>query len=220
MNLVFIAFFSPETLVFDTKFGPFKTGNLYMISSGKTTWEGKPSYKFILIAVGGVPFYRINDTFISIVDENLRPMLYKKIQNEGKYHYWGWISYDQNNGVALYHYGKRMEIPKGSLDPLSLVYVARTLNYDEGKVFNFPYHVDEITETVKIRVVGEERVKTPTGEYDCWIVMPELKSGKNIFGGKGGMNVWIDKKTGVPVKVSAKMIFGSAEGVLIKRISR
>ncbi|MEO0139523.1 MAG: DUF3108 domain-containing protein [candidate division WOR-3 bacterium] len=211
------AFFEPETLVFDAKFGPFKAGKLQMISSGKTIWKGKEVYEFKLLANGGVPFFKINDTIISITDLNLKPLLYKKVQHEGNYHYWGWIAYDHHNGKALYHYGKSLDIPEGSLDPLTLVYVARTLNYDSQKVYKFPYHVDEITETVKVKVVGEERVKTPLGEFDCWIVMPELKSGKNIFGGGGGMKVWISKNERIPVKVEAKMIFGSAVGVLVRR---
>jgi hypothetical protein len=212
-----LSFFQPETLVFDAKFGPFKAGRLYMISSGRTSWKGVPSYKFLLIASGGVPFYKIEDTITSITDTLLRPLLYHKIQHEGNYHAWGWISYDQDNGKAIYSDGRTFDIPKGSLDPLSLVYVARTLDYSSNKVFKFPYHVDAVTETVKVRVVREERVKTPLGEFDCWVVMPEMRSGKNIFGGSGGLKVWIDKESRVPVKVEAKMIFGSALGYIIKR---
>ncbi len=215
--IYFLSFFEPETLVFDAKFGPFKAGRLYMISSGRITWKGVQAYRFLLIASGGVPFYKIEDTITSITDTLLRPMLYHKIQHEGKYHAWSWISYDHNNGKATYSNGRVLDVPKGSLDPLTLVYVARTLDYSSGNVFVFPYHTDAVTETVKIKLVGEERVKTPLGEFECWMVMPEIRSGKNVFGGSGGLKVWIDKKSRVPVKVEAKMIFGSAVGYLIKR---
>ncbi len=217
MSIFITVIFNPETLIFDTKFVTFKTGKIYMISSGKTTWKERDVYKFELIATGGVPFFKINDTLLSITDPELKPLLYKKVQHEGKYHYWGWIAYDHENGFALYHYGKRVKIPNGSLDPLTLVYVARTLDYEGKKVFKFPYHVDEITETVKVKVVGEERVKTPVGEFDCWIVQPVLRSGKNIFGSTGGMKVWISKNDRIPVKVWVKMIYGSATGILIDR---
>lgn len=213
----FLFLSQPETLVFEAKFGPFKAGKLYLISSGRTLWKGRPAYRFKLIADGGVPFYRIKDTMLSITDTNLRPLLYKKVQHEGKYHYWGWIVYDHYNGSALYSDGKRVKIPKGSLDPLTLVYVVRTLDFDKRKEYSFPYHVDYITETVRIRLVGRERVKTPLGTYDCWVVKPIMKSGKNVFGGKGGMRIWIDRRTRLPVKVEAKMIFGNAIGVLVRK---
>ena len=215
--ITFISFFQPETLVFDAKFGPFKAGRLYMISSGRTTWKGVPAYRFLLLASGGVPFYKIEDTITSITDTLLRPLLYHKIQHEGKYHAWMWISYDHNGGKANYSDGRVFNIPKGSLDPLTLVYFARTLDYSSNKVFKIPYHTDAVTETVKIKVVKEEKVRTPLGEFDCWVVTPSMKSGRNVFGGSGGLKVWIDKKSRVPVKVEAKMIFGSVIGYLIRR---
>ncbi|NPA80219.1 MAG: DUF3108 domain-containing protein [Thermotogae bacterium] len=207
----------PETLVYEAKFGPFKAGKLFLISSGRTEWKGKPAYRFYLIADGGVPFYRINDTILSITDTLLRPLLYKKVQHEGNYHFWGWIAYDHRNGKALYSDGTRMDIPPGSLDPLTLVYVARTLDFDERKEYSFPYHVDRITETVRVRLVGTERVRTPMGEYDCWVIEPVMKSGRNVFGGKGGMKIWLDRRSRIPVKVEAKMVFGNAVGYLVDR---
>ncbi len=208
---------TPETLVFEAKFGPFKAGRLYLISEGKVFWNGREAYRFTLIAHGGVPFFRIRDTLISVVDLNLRSLFYKKLQHEGNYHNWGWIAYDQENGVAQYHTGERVGIPKGSLDPLALVYVARTLDFDAKEEYSFPYHVDFITETVRVRLVGREKVKTKFGWHDCWVVKPIMRSGKNVFGGKGGMRIWIDRKTRLPVKVEARMVFGKATGVLVDR---
>ncbi|NPB03699.1 MAG: DUF3108 domain-containing protein [Thermotogae bacterium] len=216
IQLVVLFLSRPETLVYEAKFGPFKAGKLYLISSGRTTWKGKPVYRFKLIATGGVPFFRINDTILSITDTNLRPLLYKKVQHEGNYHFWGWIAYDHYNGEALYSDGQRMRIEPGSLDPLSLVYVVRLMDFDSSKEYVFPYHVDYVSERVKVKLVSKERVKTPLGTYDCWVVKPIMRSGRNVFGGKGGMRIWIDRKTRLPVKVEAKMIFGNAVGTLIK----
>lgn len=217
--LLAVPFYAGETFVFKVKWGFITAGTLTLEVVSRETLRGEEAWHFRLRARGGVPFYRVDDLIESWARVgDLASLRYRKRLREGSYRAERQIDYYQDQGFAVYSEGDTVPIWPGSVDPLSIVYYARTLPLEEGASFKVPYHVDRRSDTVTIRVLGRERVKVPYGEFDCFVVEPVIPSGRNIFGAKGGLKLWLTAdEERLPVKIVSKVFFGSMSGVLVEK---
>ncbi len=217
--LLAFPFYAGETFVFKVKYGFISAGTLTLQTVARESLRGYDVWHFRLRARGGVPFYRIDDLIESWARaSDLASVRYFKRLREGSYRAQRLIDYFPDQGFAVYSEGDTVASFPGAVDPLSIVYYARTLPLEVGASFKVPYHVDRRSDTVEIRVLGRERVRVPYGEFDCFVVEPVIPSGKNIFGARGGLKIWLTaNEERLPVKIVSKVFFGSMSGVLVEK---
>ncbi|MBK7645236.1 MAG: DUF3108 domain-containing protein [Planctomycetes bacterium] len=109
---------------------------------------------------------------------------------------------------------KTREVPAGTLDMLSAVYLARTM-VREGHTSETLSMVDELKLwDVQLTQGVRKRIEVPAGKFDCVEVRlkssvpvgePPPKDGfEGLFGLKGTIQVWLDAKTGVPVQIQGE----------------
>ena len=109
---------------------------------------------------------------------------------------------------------KTRELPAGTLDMLSAVYLARTM-VREGRAQQTLTMVDELKLwNVELTQGERKRLEVPAGKFDCVEVRlksslpagePAPKDGfVGLFGLKGTIQVWLDAHYGVPVQIQGE----------------
>lgn len=109
---------------------------------------------------------------------------------------------------------KTRDVPDGTLDMLSAVYLARTM-VREGRLEETLQLVDELKLwNVQLTQGARKRIEVPAGKYECIEVRlkssvpagePAPKDGfEGLFGLKGTIQVWLEAKTGVPVQIQGE----------------
>ncbi len=110
------------------------------------------------------------------------------------------------------------EIPAGSIDMLSAVYVARAmleLGVDET---SFPIVDQQKVWRVKVKKGANRWKEVPAGKFECAQMMlsADLEAGgredengsknfRGLFGIQGTIRIWFDAKTGVPVLIQGQL---------------
>jgi hypothetical protein len=109
---------------------------------------------------------------------------------------------------------KTRDVPEGTLDMLSAVYLARTM-VREGRAQQTLSMVDELKLwNVELTQGERKRIEVPAGKFDCVEVRlkssvppgePPPKDGfEGLFGLKGTIQVWLDAQYGVPVQIQGE----------------
>lgn len=175
-------------------------------------------------------FFKVRDTFQCWADtHSLKPIHYIRKSREGGTVVYNdnYFSYDKKQ-VIFYKLEKKklkrdsVKLKDCTFDVLSMVYYARTINYSNYKVGSkipISLYLDgEINDTLYIRYLGEEKIKTALGEKKCIVFSPLLIKG-TIFSGGETMKVWVtndDKK--IPVFIQTPIIVGNIQ-VKIKSVT-
>ncbi|MBN2140446.1 MAG: DUF3108 domain-containing protein [Desulfovibrionaceae bacterium] len=161
-------------------------------------------------------FYRLRDNIEAYTDLAVtRSLLYDKDQEEGDYRRKVTLDFDWDRGL-VYRY-KQGELkmallaPDGALDPLSMLYAFRAQPLYVGYEFKSRVTDGKKIEMGVARVVGREKVETPMGEFDAFLVEPHLEEVGTVFRTSPGarLQVWItaDERR-IPVKVKSKVSIG------------
>lgn len=85
-------------------------------------------------------------------------------------------NYLPENGFVFYSDGVRMGLGDSARDMLSLWYYLRTLKYGIGDSVVVNAHIDKRNWRVRFVVTGTQRVKTPAGNFDCFVIAPRTTS--------------------------------------------
>jgi hypothetical protein len=105
---------------------------------------------------------------------------------------------------------EKRTIPAGTVDPLSAVYVLRTLPLKAGQAFTMSVVEDTTVYSVKWQVAGPELVKSGLGTLSAWRLTPVVTDGKGkpITGRQ--VIVWLsDDSRRLPLKFQAGLPIGS-----------
>jgi len=212
MLIFLLPFKEGEKLTLEVMFGPIKAGEMILEYRGIEKFGERYAYHFFLSAETGRTFsyfFKISDRIHSLVDTALfRTLLYEKALREGKYTGYSYAIYDPSQKIVIYGDGEVVRIPEPALDPLSVFYYVRRLPLEKGKVFYVPFHVDKKSTNLKIEVVAKDKVRTPMGDFDTFVVKPNFK-GSGIFKSEGEMILWIsDDSLRIPVMIRSKFFFG------------
>jgi hypothetical protein len=167
-------------------------------------------------------FYKVRDRIESVTDLALaNSIFYRKEQREGHTDRDVVVRFDRearsavysNNGETL----NSIEIKDGTIDPLASLYFIRNQPLAENLEI-----VKPVTDGKKIvrgvaKVVGREKVRIDGGEYDTYIVEPDLKDLSGLFekSQESRVRLWItadDSRT--LVKVKSKVVVGSFTATL------
>ncbi len=124
-------------------------------------------------------------------------------------------------GARIWKEPRYREIPENTIDMLSAVLMTRTLIRDGLDELRFPMvEKDRLWEVVLSR--GEQkRMRTPAGEFDVIEVLlqpgpypdeefaeEKVRKFEGLFGIHGTIHLWVEKHTGVPVRIQGDIPAG------------
>ena len=108
-------------------------------------------------------------------------------------------------------------VPKGTLDPLSAVYVIRAVPVKSGQVITMPVVDNGDVYTVRWQVSGPEPIATAIGTLQAWRLVPALTDDKGKPVSKYKMTLWLsDDARRLPLKFQAGLPVGSFTLTLAK----
>ena len=130
-------------------------------------------------------------------------------------------SYNAPKGTRIWREPAFREIPEDTVDMLSSIFLARTLIEDKVDTLSFPL-IDKLQIwDVKLTRGKEKRMKLPAGTFDVVeiIIQPKPRPGegvdekkkkkfKGLFGMRGDIHLWVDGKSGVPVRIQGDIPAG------------
>jgi hypothetical protein len=213
-------FASGEKLSYDLFWTFIRAGTATLETLPGAEAEGQKALHFRALAKSTPfidKFYRVRDEIQSWVDPKVtHALLYQKDQSEGDYVRNYVIRFNARHNMA-YRYSKgtlknAVIIHPGTFDPLSMLFLFRTQPLSVGFEFAAPVTDGDKAVIGKARVVRRETITTPAGEFDTFLVEPEVKEIGGVFrkSPDAKLQVWIttDERR-IPVRVKSKVVVGS-----------
>jgi hypothetical protein len=199
-----------ERLDYDVKFGSIKVGNGSMEVKEITDVRGKATWHTMFRITGGIPLYRVNDTYESWFDVvTLNSLRYFQDIDEGSYERKRRYEIFPERGM-LQEGDKPEEATVASpLDEGSFLYFVRTIPLDVGQTYEYMRYFKKDGNPVRIRVLRRETVTVPAGTFQTVVLQPTFQS-KGIFSQNGKAEVWItDDERHMMVQMKSKLSIGS-----------
>jgi len=215
-----IPFAGGEKLTYDLFWTFIRAGTATLETLPGGEAEGKTALHFRALAQSTPfvdKFYRVRDSIESWVDpEVTHALLYKKDQSEGDY-VRNYVIRFNPQGTMAFRYSKgalknSVLIQPGTFDPLSMLFLCRTMPLSVGFEFAAPVTDGDKAVAGKARVVRRETITTPLGEFDTFLVEPEVKDIGGVFrkSPDSTLQIWITADARrLPVRVKSKVIVGS-----------
>jgi hypothetical protein len=122
-------------------------------------------------------------------------------------------------GQRIWKSAEFRDVPEGSVDMLGAVYLARTLLASGDESLSFPLLDKDKLWQMTLERGEEKQLEVPAGTYDAveiklipstWPGEPEAESKKfrGLFGIRGSIHLWVDKTTGVPIRIQGDVPAG------------
>lgn len=126
-------------------------------------------------------------------------------------------------GTRIWKQPKQRSVPDHSLDMLSGIYLARTLVAEARESIVFPLVDKTFVWQMELKRGEQRREETPAGSFDVVEILLEpqphpeedekLKAEEQdkfegLFGLKGAMHLWVDARTGIPIRVVGDLPVG------------
>jgi hypothetical protein len=124
-------------------------------------------------------------------------------------------------GTRIWRPAKERTVPEGTLDMLTAVFQARTLIREKQETLTFPLIDKDRVWNLRLRRGEERRMETTAGTFfDVVEVVlePEPYPGEalvekaerfeGVFGINGTIHLWVEKKTGVAVRIQGDLPIG------------
>ena len=210
-----------ERLKFSIQYGPIKAGTSTLEVEAVESVGDHECYRFVSATQSSSPFsafYKVKDKIVSLAD--VRYLLTRrttKTLREGGYKLDQEIEWNQEAQQVRYKNGDDLELPSGARDVLAAMYYTRTLPLKVGDAIRMPTHDNKKSYPIVIEVQGEEKVETPLGKFDCWVVEPKLET-PGLFNRTGSLKVWLTKdEERTPVLMQSEVKVGAISAVLIER---
>jgi len=213
---------------------PFKPGeklqySVYWedIAAGEVTFEVKP-----MAAVNSMPAYHftmssaispflnallmISDRVESYADAGMAHALLYKERTSGTAAQDVTVTFDWEKSEAQYScngtkYRPSALVP-GAFDVLSVLYTLRLLDLKGIQEISRPVSDGLACVVVRAKVLGKQKVRVESGEYDAYVVEPQLAGFSKIFDMLSGATVklWIGADARrLPVKIMCSLPFGT-----------
>jgi hypothetical protein len=218
----------PEKLIFDMAWGLIGVGQATLEIEDIVEFNGRPAYHIVSRALSNHfcdGFYKVRDLNESWMDaRTLSSLGYSKRLREGHFFRDEWIL-NQNGKWVGKRAGRDGNFtvavgtePIGVQDILSSMYFLRGKTLNPGTDIVLDVNTRQNWPLV-IRVVKKERVKTPAGRFDAYLVEPSLRQ-EGIFVQKGNrLQIWLsDDPKHVPVMMKVEVFFGSITARLAKMV--
>ena len=202
-----------EKLEFSVDFNSIPVGKAKLIVNENTLINNNDNYHITFIAkTEGIAdrIYKIRDNIQLWIDKNdFYTHKLKKDIREGSFNQALEILFDYNRSLAIINNDKESIISYKSWDPFSMFYYLRTIPLLTDEILSFSSFNGKKRIDYSLKVSGKEKVKSPIGSFDCYIIKP-FRKGKTLLKNQGDMQIWIsDTKKRLPVKIQIKMKYGS-----------
>jgi hypothetical protein len=121
------------------------------------------------------------------------------------------------DGTRIWRTAQERAVPAGTLDMLTAVFMARALIREKQERMTFPLIDKTRLWNLTLRRGAERRMETGAGEFDVVQVVlePEAYPGEaleekkkqfeGVFGIHGSIHLWVDKKTGIAVRIQGEL---------------
>jgi len=187
---------------------------------------GAPAYLF-QVSVRSYPIvdliYKVRDHIESYTDQFMtHALLYKKKQREGRHKRDIRVRFDWDHSRAHYYskgkYKKSVPILPGTFDPLSVFYAFRLTSLADGLGVEAPVSDGKKCVIGTARVMRREKVTVEAGEFDTFLVEPDLQHVGGVFkkGKDAKLHLWVtadDRR--IVVKAKSKVVVGHFVAELI-----
>ena len=177
------AFQAGERLEYSIRYGALAAGKARLSILDTVHHNGRPCYQFLSEAWTNPffsRFYRVEDRVRSLTDAaGMFSWRMEKKQQEGGYRDERIVEFDHLAGLAISTKKDRRDttkIPLFVLDVLSAVYYVRTQNLAPGDSVLFDNYDNGKIYPLKIVVHRKEKIKTPAGKFECFVVEPFLQT--------------------------------------------
>ena len=218
---------SNESLQYGIYYSFIKAGTAYIKTRGLMSKNGKTAYLIQTTALSASVIdsvYKVRDINYSWLDVNsLHSLGYSQSLREGNYKRDEWLTFDDQNGRFYGEIQKKQEpralageLKQQVLDMLTSLYYVRAKPLAVGQDITFDIVNREKQYPLIVKVLGKEKVKTPAGKFNCWVVEPQFR-GEGIFVAKGkSLKVWLtDDQYRMPVKMAVEVFIGSVTAELL-----
>ena len=124
-------------------------------------------------------------------------------------------------GTRIWRRPRFRQVPDGAVDMLSALYLARTLVAERMQALEFPLIDKDELWLMRATLGREKKLRTEAGEFDVVEVRlePKVYPGEEadeehqerfegLFGLHGSIDLWVDRSTGVPVKIQGDLPLG------------
>ncbi len=211
-------FISGESLVYIVHFGWLNAGTATFllkdsIYNNEQTYYAKAKASTIGIADKLFEVRDIYESFFS--PDNGLPLMAVRNISEGSYRYYNEVTYYHDENKVVSQKSGEQEVPKGILDMLSAFYFFRkTIGNEVNKIGDEiiidTYFADEIF-PMKMRYVGDEKIKTKLGKFNSMKFSPVVEPGR-IFDSEDDVTMWLSKdKNHIPLQVKIDLKIGSVK---------
>jgi hypothetical protein len=166
-------------------------------------------------------FYEVDDQVESYLDpRKLVPHFYRMRLKEGRYQSYREVTFDQEQHHATYSRDRRPPQTSSTVaavqDPLSSLYVVRTLPLKVGESVYLPIFDRGKTCLTEIQVLRRERLRLAIGEVSTLKLKPLLQTA-GIFNREGELFVWLtDDERRVPVQMHSTIAIGAITARLLR----
>lgn len=199
-----------EFLEYTLKFGVLTAGSGRMQVLGRDTVRGRDTWKLKFDFSGGIPFFRVQDSFESWVDVETHNSL-RFVQRISEPAYKRTRVYEIYPERSVFKLGDEPEKPSvpNPLDDAAFFYFIRTIELEVGKSYDFHRYFDPKSNPVTIRVLRREQISVPAGTFDAIVIQPMIKT-NGIFSEGGHAELWLtDDARRILVQMKSKLPFGS-----------
>ena len=219
--LIQIVLAKEKIVRFNLKYGFVKGGEAEMIIID-TIYNGIPAISYCFKGkTTGITnaVYRVDDTYTTIVDAKTNlPLKAIRDIKEKKYRWYNETYFHHNiDSLNSKRTGWR-KMPDNMVDIISsFFYFVREYNMEEMKANEIKtltsFHADKI-DTISIKYIGKERVKTKLGKINTYALVPSVDKGKLLMS-SDGLRFFISKELEIPVKLEFDLKVGALQAVLI-----
>ncbi|HEX6882902.1 MAG TPA: DUF3108 domain-containing protein [Planctomycetota bacterium] len=130
-------------------------------------------------------------------------------------------------GTRIWRAERLRAVPEGTLDMLTAIFMARTLIRENHAELKFPLIDADRLWLLRLARGKEQRMKTGAGTFDVVQVVlePQAYPGEavdedkekrfsGVFGIQGSIHLWVEKKTGVAVRIQGTLPVGGEDGLI------
>ncbi len=161
-------------------------------------------------------FYKVRDTYESLTDMAMNHAIHYRKEKQGHKKKEVIVRFDWEKKETQYiTTGEDWEpVPliTGSFDPLSVFYAFRTHDLEIGKELLVPVSDGKKCVMGVAKVLKRERIKIKMGEYDAFLIEPDMKDIGGVFekSDDAKIKIWVtaDEKK-IPLRFKSKVIVGS-----------
>ena len=180
-----------EYLEYDVKFNSITAGLGRIQVVGLDTVRGRTAWKLQFALTGGIPFYRVSDSYYSWIDTaTLSSLRFVQQLSEGNYHPTRIFEIFPERGIFQQNGKPEQKSVAQPLDDASFFFFIRTIPLEVGKSYEFNRYFNPEGNPVIVRVLRKERIRVPAGTYDAIVIQPIIRT-KGIFSQDGMAELWL-----------------------------